>query len=107
MDQPDNSREEHAEPQDHEPDRGQQEPHTDATEPSDHRWQIDHTLLDVIVVDPETRAPLGRPWLTMVVDERSRIPVGFHVAIEPPTTAHVTAALSTALNPDPTSGPEE
>ncbi len=107
MDEPDNSREEHAEPQIHEPDRGQQEPHTDAAQPSDHRWQIDHTLLDVIVVDPETRAPLGRPWLTMVVDQRSRIPVGFHLAMEPPTGAHVAAALGGALNAEHTLDSEE
>ena len=26
--------------------------------------QIDHTLVDVIVVDRENRQPIGRPWLT-------------------------------------------
>ena len=27
--------------------------------------QIDHTLVDVIVVDQEQRLPIGRPWLTL------------------------------------------
>jgi hypothetical protein len=27
--------------------------------------QIDHTLVDVIVVDGENRQPIGRPWLTL------------------------------------------
>jgi len=26
--------------------------------------QIDHTPVDVIVVDRENRQPIGRPWLT-------------------------------------------
>jgi putative transposase len=27
--------------------------------------QIDHTLVDVVVVDELERLPLGRPWLTL------------------------------------------
>jgi putative transposase len=29
--------------------------------------QIDHTLVDVIVVDSATRAPIRRPWLTLAI----------------------------------------
>jgi putative transposase len=34
--------------------------------------QIDHTLVDVIVVDSEHRQSIGRPWLTLAVDVASR-----------------------------------
>jgi hypothetical protein len=34
--------------------------------------QIDHTLVDVIVVDEIERKPIGRPWLTLVVDVATR-----------------------------------
>jgi putative transposase len=30
--------------------------------------QIDHTLVDVIVVDKLTREPIQRPWLTLAID---------------------------------------
>jgi len=30
--------------------------------------QIDHIKADVFVVDEETRAPIGRPWLTLAMD---------------------------------------
>jgi putative transposase len=30
--------------------------------------QIDHTKLDIIVVDREQRLPIGRPWITLAID---------------------------------------
>src|SRR5271167_960034 len=30
--------------------------------------QIDHTRVDVVVVDEETREPIGRPWITFAID---------------------------------------
>ena len=36
--------------------------------------QIDHTLVDVIVVDSETRAPIQRPWLTLAMSARAALP---------------------------------
>ena len=44
--------------------------------------QIDHTLVDVIVVDSVTRAPIQRPWLTLAIDVYSRCVVGFHLSLE-------------------------
>lgn len=34
--------------------------------------QSDHTLVDVIVVDDLYRKPIGRPWLTLMMDIASR-----------------------------------
>jgi hypothetical protein len=33
--------------------------------------QIDHTKVDVTVVDPTTRLPIGRPTLTLAIDVNS------------------------------------
>src|SRR5215469_17496310 len=42
--------------------------------------QIDHTEIDIIVVDELTRTPLpGRPWLTLAIDVFSRVVTGLHV----------------------------
>jgi len=35
--------------------------------------QIDHTLVDVIVVDEIDREPIGRPWLTLAIDVATRM----------------------------------
>jgi putative transposase len=53
--------------------------------------QIDHTPLDIILVDTEHRKPIGRPWITIAIDVYSRMVVGYHVSFEPP------GSLTTAL----------
>jgi putative transposase len=62
--------------------------------------QIDHTRLDVLVVDEVERQPLGRrPWLTLAIDVASRVVTGFHVAFEPPSSLTVALALTQAVLP--------
>jgi putative transposase len=46
--------------------------------------QIDHTKLDVIVVDEEQRLPIGRPWITLTIDVYSRMVLGFYISLDPP-----------------------
>ena len=41
--------------------------------------QIDHTKLDIIVVDDEQRLPIGRPWITLAIDVYSRMVTGFYI----------------------------
>lgn len=41
--------------------------------------QIDHTPVDLILVDPTDREPIGRPWITVAIDVYSRCLAGFHV----------------------------
>jgi putative transposase len=53
--------------------------------------QIDHTELDIILVDDIHRRPVGRPWITVAIDVFSRMIVGFYVSLDPP------GALSTGL----------
>lgn len=56
--------------------------------------QIDHTLVDVIVVDSETRVPIQRPWLTLAIDVCTRCVAGFHLSLEPPSATSVALCLS-------------
>ena len=56
--------------------------------------QIDHTKADVTVVDPVTRRPLGRPTLTVAVDVNTRVVLGFHLSLEPPSLLSVALCLT-------------
>lgn len=58
--------------------------------------QIDHTLVDVIVVDAETREPIQRPWLTLAIDVATRCVTGFHLSLEPPSATSVALCISHA-----------
>jgi len=53
-----------------------------ATRPLE-RVELDHTVLDLIVVDEEDRLPIGRPTVTLALDVYSGLPVGVHVGFEP------------------------
>ena len=56
--------------------------------------QIDHTPVDVIVVDPFTREPIGRPWITLGIDIFSRCIVGLCLTLEPPSAVSVGLCLA-------------
>lgn len=47
--------------------------------------QIDHTPMDVIVVDEEHRQPIQLPSLTVVIDVYSRMVLGFAIYLEKPS----------------------
>jgi putative transposase len=64
--------------------------------------QIDHTLVDVIVVDSETREPLQRPWLTLAIDVCTRCVAGLHLSLEPPSATSVALCISHAALPKDT-----
>ncbi|QCG98704.1 hypothetical protein E6C67_34315 [Azospirillum sp. TSA2s] len=55
--------------------------------------QIDHTLLDIIVLDEEMRLPIGRPWLTLAIDVFSRMVVGYHLSLDHPSAVAVGLCL--------------
>ncbi len=48
------------------------------------RAEIDHTILDLFVVDDRTRLPLGRPFVTACIDDHTRCILGVHVGFTPP-----------------------
>lgn len=59
--------------------------------------QIDHTKADVTVVDPVTRRPVGRPTLTVAIDVNTRMVIGFHLSLEPPSLLSVALCLTHAV----------
>jgi putative transposase len=63
------------------------------------RVQIDHTPVDLIVVDERDRKPLGRPWLTLAIDVASRMVCGFYLSMMPPSTISVALALAHCVAP--------
>lgn len=63
------------------------------------RVEIDHTLLDLFVIDDRTGLPLGRPWLTVCIDDYSRCVLGLYIGFEPPSYLTVARCLKTALLP--------
>ncbi|WP_244946780.1 Mu transposase C-terminal domain-containing protein [Cryobacterium levicorallinum] len=58
--------------------------------------QIDHTVIDVIVVDERERQPVGRPYLTVAIDVCSRTLVGMVVTLEAPSAVSVGLCLAHA-----------
>lgn len=61
------------------------------------RTEIDHTPLDLLVVDDKTFRVLGRPNLTCIIDKASRAILGFSLSFEPPSELSVIRALRQAL----------
>jgi putative transposase len=47
--------------------------------------QIDHSQVDVIVVDEQSRQAMRRPWITLAVDVLTRMVTGFHLTLEAPS----------------------
>jgi putative transposase len=58
--------------------------------------QIDHTVIDLIVVDELERQPIGRPYLTAAIDVYSRCIIGMVVTLEAPSAVSVGLCLAHA-----------
>lgn len=63
------------------------------------RVEIDHTRLDLFVLDDESMLPLGRPWLTACIDVRSRNILGIYIGFAPPSHLSVARCLREAILP--------
>ncbi|BDX08081.1 Mu transposase C-terminal domain-containing protein [Planctobacterium marinum] len=63
------------------------------------RVEVDHTPLDLFVIDDESGIPLGRPYFTVLMDCYSRSIVGFYLGFTPPSYLSVAAALKNAILP--------
>lgn len=48
--------------------------------------QIDHSVMNVMIVDGLTRLAIGRPSITVAIDVFSRVIVGFDISLDPPGT---------------------
>lgn len=56
--------------------------------------QIDHTVVDLVVVDERHRMPIGRPYVTVAIDVFSRCIVGLVLTLEAPSTLSVGLCLA-------------
>ncbi|SFO50894.1 putative transposase [Pseudonocardia ammonioxydans] len=56
--------------------------------------QVDHTVIDLVVVDERERAPIGRPYLTVGIDVASRTVTGMVVTLEAPSATSVGLCLA-------------
>ena len=63
------------------------------------RAEIDHTPLDMFVVDDATALPLGRPWLTVCIDDFTRCILGVNIGFEPPSYLTVARCLRHSFLP--------
>jgi putative transposase len=61
--------------------------------------QIDHTPLDVVVVDEQFRQPIRRPWITVAIDVFSRMIIGYYISLDPPGDNSVGLCLVQAILP--------
>lgn len=61
--------------------------------------QIDHTPADIIFVDELERKPIGRCFLTLVIDVCTRMVCGFSVSLDHPGALSAALALSHAILP--------
>lgn len=62
-------------------------------------WQVDHTPLDICIVDDEGREHIGRIWITLIIDVCSRCVVGFYISMDPPSEVAVGMAIVHAILP--------
>lgn len=63
------------------------------------RAEIDHTILDLFVIDERRSLPLGRPYITACIDVYSRCILGIYIGFVPPSCLSVSKCLKHAFLP--------
>jgi putative transposase len=61
--------------------------------------QIDHTELDIQIVDETYRKPIGRPYITVAIDVYSRMIYGFYLSLDKPSFYSVGQTLYLGFSP--------
>lgn len=61
--------------------------------------EIDHCLIDLMVVHPQSGRVLGRPWLTALLDRASSMVIGLHLSLSDPGYPAVQRCLAHAFWP--------
>ena len=63
------------------------------------KWQMDHCVIDCIIVDEKTRRPLCRPWATLIIDLHNRVVPGYYLSLNAPGAYNVAMAITHAVCP--------
>jgi putative transposase len=63
------------------------------------RVEIDHTRIDLIVIDDKDNLPLGRATLTDCMDVATRYPLGYYLSFDPPSYYSVMECLYHSIRP--------
>lgn len=61
--------------------------------------EIDHTPLDIFVIDDRLLLPMGRPWLTIIKDRYSGVIIGLYISFQATGTDSIFGALRHSLLP--------
>lgn len=61
--------------------------------------QIDHTPVDLMLVDDVHRKPIGRPWITLAIDVYSRMVTGYYLSFDPPSETSVGMCVAHSILP--------
>ena len=61
--------------------------------------QIDHTPVDLMLVDNEHRKSIGRPYLTLAIDVYSRMITGYYLSLDPPSATSVAMCVARSILP--------
>ncbi|MBD1577290.1 DDE-type integrase/transposase/recombinase [Vibrio sp. S11_S32] len=61
--------------------------------------QIDHTPVDLIIVDNEYRKPIGRPFLTLAMDINTRMITGYYLSLDAPSVTSVAMCIARSILP--------
>lgn len=61
--------------------------------------QIDHTPVDIILVDSKHRKPIGRPFLTLAIDVHSRMITGYYLSLDAPSVTSVAMCVARSILP--------
>lgn len=60
--------------------------------------QMDHTMMDILLVDEFDRAVIvGRPWLTLIMCSLTRVILGFYLSLQAPSLRTVANVLTFAV----------
>lgn len=61
--------------------------------------QVDHAVVDVMVVETSTRKEIGRPWITLAIDVLTRSIVGWYLSLDDPNQTAVDLCIEHACFP--------
>lgn len=59
--------------------------------------QMDHTLVDILLLANDRINIIGRPWLTLLIDVYTRVILGYYLSLHVPSALSVAGALTHAV----------